>query len=140
MKLKSIKIENYKSFGNENNTLILENINTVIGKNESGKTNLIDCLSKIDLTGINDQLQDYVENNILPIYKKNDSGHGIEHIQYVIRRSIAFAKQFENINLDMVYVIAVFHDLAHHIDKDNHEILSAKLFYENETMKHFFTN
>lgn len=55
MKLKSIRIENYKSFGNENNTLVLENINTVIGKNESGKSNLIDCLSKIDLTGINDK-------------------------------------------------------------------------------------
>ncbi len=55
MKLKSIRIQNYKSFGNENNTLILENINTIIGKNESGKSNLIDCLSKIDLTGISDQ-------------------------------------------------------------------------------------
>ena len=39
----------------------------------------------------------------------------------------------------MVYVIDVFHDLAHQIDKDNHEILSAKLFYENETMEQFFT-
>lgn len=40
----------------------------------------------------------------------------------------------------MVYVIAAFHDLAHHIDKDNHEVLSAKLFYENEAMKGFFTD
>lgn len=54
MKLKSIRIENYKSFGTRNNTLVLENINTVIGRNESGKSNLIDCLSRIDLTGIND--------------------------------------------------------------------------------------
>lgn len=40
----------------------------------------------------------------------------------------------------MVYAIASFHDLAHHIDKDNHEVLSAKLFYENEKMKEFFTD
>lgn len=39
----------------------------------------------------------------------------------------------------MVYVIASFHDLAHHIDKDNHEVLSANLFYLNEKMKEFFT-
>lgn len=54
MKLKSIKIENYKSFGEENNILILDDLNTIIGKNESGKSNLIECLSGIDLTGIND--------------------------------------------------------------------------------------
>ncbi len=35
----------------------------------------------------------------------------------------------------MVYVIASFHDISHHIDKDNHEVLSAKLFYENEKKK-----
>ncbi len=90
------------------------------------------------MNSINKQLIDYVENNIFPIYKKNDAGHGIEHIKYVIQRSLEFAKQFDNINLDMVYVIAAFHDIAHHIDKDNHEVLSAKIFYENEWMKNFF--
>ena len=67
MKLKSIKIENYKSFGNENNTLVLENINTIIGKNESGKSNLIDCLSRLDLTGIND-------DNFFKNINKNTNG------------------------------------------------------------------
>ena len=84
---------------------------------------------------VKQQLTKYVEEKILPIYDKNDSGHGIEHIKYVIKRSFEFANQFENIDLNMVYAIASFHDLAHHIDKDNHEVLSAKLFYENEKMK-----
>ena len=92
------------------------------------------------MRGINKQLQQYVKEKILPIYDKNDSGHGIEHIKYVIKRSFEFANQFENIDLNMVYAIASFHDLAHHIDKDNHEVLSAKLFYENEKMKEFFTD
>jgi len=91
------------------------------------------------MKNIDVKLKTYVENNIFQIYNKNDSGHGIEHIEYVIRRSFDFAKQFKNIDLNMVYVIAAFHDLAHHIDKDNHEVLSAKLFYENEVMKEFFT-
>lgn len=43
---------------------------------------------------INKQLQQYVEEKILPIYDKNDSGHGIEHIRYVINRSFEFANQF----------------------------------------------
>jgi len=89
---------------------------------------------------INKQLQQYIEEKIYPIYAENDSGHGIDHIKYVIKRSFEFANQFENIDLNMVYAIASFHDLAHHIDKDNHEVLSAKLFYENEKMKEFFTD
>lgn len=52
VKLKSVKIEDYKSFGKDNNILIIDDLNTIIGKNESGKSNLIECLSEIDLTGI----------------------------------------------------------------------------------------
>ena len=36
---------------------------------------------------INNELQQYVEERIFPIYVNNDSGHGIDHIMYVIGRS-----------------------------------------------------
>ena len=87
---------------------------------------------------INKKIKEYIEQEILPVYEKNDAGHGIEHIQYVVTRSLKFAEQFPDINLDMVYAIASFHDIAHYIDKDNHEVLSAKMFYENNKMKDFF--
>ena len=32
-----------------------------------------------------------------------------------------------------------YHDIAHHIDKARHEILSAEIFYKDEEMKRFFT-
>ena len=54
MKLKSVKIQNFKSFAEDNNRLDLDDINTIIGKNESGKSNLIQAIGKLDLTGIND--------------------------------------------------------------------------------------
>ena len=90
------------------------------------------------MDNLNKELISYIENKIFPVYAKNDSGHDINHIKYVIKRSLIFANQFSNINYNMVYTIAAFHDIAHHIDKDNHEILSAKIFYENERMKDFF--
>ena len=88
---------------------------------------------------MNSKLKDYIEIKILPEYSKNDTGHGIEHIQYVINRCFKFAEQFDNIDLDMLYTIAAFHDIGHHIDKKNHELLSAKIFYDNDNMKQFFT-
>ena len=87
---------------------------------------------------IRKELKEYIENYIFPIYEKNDVGHRIDHIEYVIKRSLEFANQFENADMEMVYTIAAFHDIAHHIDKDQHEVLSAKMFYENEDMKKFF--
>ena len=43
---------------------------------------------------VNKELRDYIEQKILPIYEKNDSGHGIDHIKYVTKRSLSFACQF----------------------------------------------
>lgn len=87
---------------------------------------------------INQNLKEYIEKEIFPIYDKNDSGHGINHIKYVINRSLKMANQFDDISLNMVYAIAAFHDLACYIDRENHEKLSADMFYQNEKMKDFF--
>ena len=89
---------------------------------------------------MNEKLKKYIEINVLPEYVKNDSGHGIEHVNYVINRCFLFAEQFDNIDLDMLYIIAAFHDIAHHIDKKNHEKLSAEIFYKNCDLKQFFTD
>jgi len=92
------------------------------------------------MDNINKALKKYIENDIFPIYNLNEKAHGIEHIKYVIERSLKFAEQFKNINLDIVYTIAAFHDIGHHIDKDNHEVISANIFYNNPRMKNFFTD
>ena len=89
---------------------------------------------------MNDKLIEYIEINVFPEYSKNDNGHGIEHIKYVINRCMRFSEQFDNIDSDMLYTAVAFHDIAHHIDKNNHEKLSAEIFFENEVMKSFFTD
>ena len=71
----------------------------------------------------------YIQNNIFPEYSKNDDGHNLKHIEYVIDRCMRFSAQFDNIDLDMLYTIAAFHDIGHHIDKKNHEKLSAQIFF-----------
>ncbi len=88
---------------------------------------------------INKDLENYIQAEILPQYKKNDSGHSLKHIDYVIKRCFRFAEQFKNIDFNMLYTIAAFHDIAHHIDKKNHEKLSAASFYYDEKMKEFFS-
>lgn len=88
---------------------------------------------------INKDLKNYIETEIFPQYEKNDSGHSLEHIDYVLKRCFEFSEQFQNINYNILYTIATFHDIAHYIDKKNHEKLSAENFYNDEKMREFFT-
>ena len=89
---------------------------------------------------INKELKKYIEKKIFPEYKKNDSGHNIDHINYVIERSLKFAKKIEDINIDMVYTIAAYHDIGHHIDATNHEKISGDILLADENLKEFFTD
>ena len=74
----------------------------------------------------------------MPLYEKNDRGHNLEHINYVIRRSLLFAKELKNINFDMVYTIASFHDIGHHIDPSNHEKVSGDIFLKDKFLNVYF--
>lgn len=86
---------------------------------------------------INDKLIEYTKKYILPEYDKNEKAHGKSHIIDVIERSIELSKNYD-VNLDMVYTIAMYHDIGHHIDAKKHEIVSAEIFEKDENMKQFF--
>ena len=88
---------------------------------------------------INDELKQYIENTIFSSYKKNDLGHNLDHIKYVIDRSLKFASNLDDINYDMVYVIAAYHDIGHFIDAKNHEKVSADMLLEDINLSKYFT-
>ena len=90
---------------------------------------------------INKELQEYIENNVFPEYNKNEKGHGINHIKSVINRSFELVQENNlNINENMVYVIAAYHDIGHHIDSKKHEIISADIMSKDKGLSKFFSN
>ena len=94
----------------------------------------------IEKYNIRKEIIDYFDEVIQFHYRQNDKGHDIDHAEYVINRSLEFASQVEFINFEMVYVIAAYHDIAHHIDAKHHEIISAKMLSEDIKLKEFFSN
>lgn len=93
----------------------------------------------IESNNINKELVRYIEDEIFPLYDRNEEGHGIGHIKTVIRRSLELAKKYD-VNLDMVYTIAAYHDLGHYIDRKTHELISAEIFMKDEKVKQWFTD
>ncbi|MBR2784758.1 MAG: HD domain-containing protein [Clostridia bacterium] len=89
---------------------------------------------------INNELKEYIENNIFPVYSKNDQGHNLDHIKYVINRSIRFADTVPDINYNIVYTVAAYHDIGLHIDPKKHEIISAQMMYDDAKLKEFFSD
>lgn len=60
MLIKKIEIKNYKSLGEKKNILFVEdNVTTIIGKNGSGKSNILRAIKQINLySGINKDIFD----------------------------------------------------------------------------------
>lgn len=88
---------------------------------------------------VNSKLKKYIEEKIFPEYNKNESGHGINHIKDVIKRSFDLVKENDlDVNIDMVYTIAAYHDIGHHIDSKTHEIISADIMSKDDNLKEFF--
>ena len=86
---------------------------------------------------INNDLKNYVETNILPEYALNDKGHNIEHIELVLKRAYELS-EIHDIDYNMLYTIVCYHDIACHINREEHEKLSAQRLYEDKKLKEFF--
>jgi uncharacterized protein len=88
---------------------------------------------------INPDLKNHVEQNILPRYSAFDGGHNINHVQKVIDDSLILAQQFD-VDINMVYAIAAYHDIGIVKSRDLHHIVSGKILESDENLKKWFSH
>ena len=92
------------------------------------------------MTELNPELKQYIDESVLPRYAHNIGGHGIDHIQQVIRRSFEIAEAFQlPVDANKVYTIAAYHDIGYPVNADEHEAVSAQMFLEDEGLQAFFS-
>ena len=88
--------------------------------------------------GVNEELKRYIEAEILPRYEAFDQAHQRGHADDVIRNSLYLA-QFYPTDLNMVYVIAAFHDTGLTGGRKTHHLLSGEIVRSDEVLPRFFT-
>lgn len=88
---------------------------------------------------LNKDLVIYIEENIFPEYNKNEKAHDINHIISVINHAFNISKNYD-VDLNLIYTAVAFHDIGHHIDKDNHEIISADIMSKDTNLNTFFNS
>ena len=91
------------------------------------------------MNSVREDLKKYIEENVFPQYAKNEKAHNLEHILAVIERSFHLVEENQlEVNPDIVYTVAAYHDIGHHIDPKNHEKISADMMVQDEGLKDFF--
>lgn len=84
------------------------------------------------------KLYDYIEECILPRYVAFDKAHNVSHVREVIERSKALAQHYD-VDSDMVYVIAAYHDLGLCEGRERHHIVSGEILAADEVLRSRFT-
>ena len=87
---------------------------------------------------INNQLKEYIEQEILPLYFSFDKAHNSDHVNQVIEQSIALAAHYD-VDIDMVYTIAAYHDTGLCEGREYHHIASGKILAADSRMREFFS-
>jgi uncharacterized protein len=94
-------------------------------------------MEMIDVDDIKKELLDYIKENIFPLYSKFLT-HGKDHIDMVIEQSLIIAKDFD-VDINMVYTIACYHDIGLLNGRENHEKESGKFLFEDLNLRDFFS-
>lgn len=140
--------ENHEAEAEANSKMISHHLHSTLGINHTDTHNLplteddvreryIESLSYTQL-GVSQDLMEYIENNIIPQYENEKTGHGIPHIRYVINRSLQLGIMYE-MNIDMCYTIAAYHDIGLlTADRDTHNSISASYLRNDENLTKYF--
>lgn len=83
-------------------------------------------------------LQQYVEAEILPRYDGFDKAHRRPHVERVIRDALALAA-FYPVDRDMVYAAAAFHDTGLCEDRATHHLVSGRIIREDPLLPRWFS-
>lgn len=83
-------------------------------------------------------LVEFVETQILPQYALFDKAHNMEHVTRVIRRSLELTRS-TGADINMVYVIAAYHDLGLTGPRAIHHITSGKILASDARLKRWFS-
>ena len=87
---------------------------------------------------MNKSLVEYIESTIIPMYDGFDAGHGREHVNAVVQEALRLAA-FYDVNEEMVYAAAAYHDTGLCVDRKTHHLESGRIIRGDRELERWFT-
>lgn len=83
-------------------------------------------------------LEEYCEREIIPRYAAFDKAHREDHVRTVIAQSLTLAEHYD-VNADMVYAAAAYHDLGLAEGRETHHLASGRIIRSDAALKRWFS-
>ena len=87
---------------------------------------------------VNLDIMQFVETQILPKYTEFGESHGLRHVTRVIRNARKLVP-VTGADIDMVYIVAAYHDLGMSGPRAIHHLTSGKILQADARLKRWFT-
>lgn len=87
---------------------------------------------------MNEELQTYIEQEILPCYDHFDSAHRRDHAEQVMRESLRLAA-LHGSREELAYTIAAYHDTGLVAGRELHHIHSGEIIRSDQHLRKWFT-
>ena len=84
------------------------------------------------------EIIEVVETQIQPKYTEFGESHGLRHVNRVIKNSLELAR-ITGADINMVYVVAAYHDLGMSGPRAIHHITSGKILMADARLKRWFS-
>lgn len=87
---------------------------------------------------VRSEIIEYVEHSIIPRYDAFDKGHQRDHVKAVISQAMRLAS-FYDVDPELVYVAAAFHDTGLCEDRKTHHMVSGRIIREDAKLREWFS-
>jgi uncharacterized protein len=104
-----------------------------------GTSGYIGNQTRTTMKTITPSLQAFVESEILPLYEGFDKAHRVDHVQTVIANSMAIAEHYPEVNVDIVYATAAYHDLGLRDGRERHHLVSGEIVQQDTRLRQWLT-
>ena len=87
-----------------------------------------------------EQIRDFIEREIVPLYDKFDAGHDRNHVEMVMSGALGLAQYYPEVDHCILLVAAAYHDLGLVNGRDHHHTDSALIVREDERLRQWFSD
>lgn len=85
-----------------------------------------------------DEIRDFLEREIVPLYDNFDAGHGRDHVHTVMSQSLSLASHYPEVDTCLLLTAAAYHDLGLAYGRDEHHTHSARIVRDDQRLRQWF--
>lgn len=85
-----------------------------------------------------EEIREFLEREIVPLYDNFDAGHGRDHVHTVMSQSLSLASHYPEVDTCLLLTAAAYHDLGLEQGRELHHIHSAAIIRNDKRLRQWF--